>query len=157
MSFTAQFIRYFRLSKMDDVSQTVFSHAFSEIKILIFWLESQWNFLLRAQRRMIVHWFMSWLGPEHAMMESSNRNVFRLTRPLCGEFIDHRCIPLTLASDAEIWCFLWSAPEQTVHQTSRRRWFETPSRSLWRHSNATNHCLSKRWLSSIMRHYVAMR
>ena len=26
----------------------------------------------------------------------------------------HRSIPLTKASDAELWCFLWSAPEQTV-------------------------------------------
>ena len=25
--------------------------------------------------------------------------------------------PLTKASDAELWCFLWSAPEQTVMQT----------------------------------------
>ena len=28
-----------------------------------------------------------------------------------------RWIPLTKASDAELWCFLWSAPEQTVVQT----------------------------------------
>ena len=26
-------------------------------------------------------------------------------------------IPLTKASDAELWCFLWSVPEQTVEQT----------------------------------------
>ena len=25
--------------------------------------------------------------------------------------------PLTNASDEELWCFLWSAPEQTVEQT----------------------------------------
>ena len=25
--------------------------------------------------------------------------------------------PFTKASDAELWCFLWSAPEQTVEQT----------------------------------------
>ena len=30
--------------------------------------------------------------------------------PLCGEFTGHRWIPLTKASDAELWCFLWSAP-----------------------------------------------
>ena len=36
------------------------------------------------------------------------------------------------ASDAELWCFLWSAPEQ-----SRRRWFETSSSSLWRHYKET--------------------
>ena len=33
--------------------------------------------------------------------------------PLWGEFNGHRWIPLTKASGAEIWCFLWSAPEQT--------------------------------------------
>ena len=31
--------------------------------------------------------------------------------PLCGEFTGHRWIPRTKASDAELWCFLWSAPE----------------------------------------------
>ena len=42
------------------------------------------------------------------MMTSSNGNIFRVTGPLCGEFTDHRCIPLREASDAELWCFLWS-------------------------------------------------
>ena len=49
----------------------------------------------------------------HLMM-SSNGNIFRVTGPLCGEFTDQRRFPLTKASDAELWCFLWSAPEQTV-------------------------------------------
>ena len=43
-------------------------------------------------------------------MTSSNRNIFRVTDPLCGEFTDHRWIPLTKASDEELWCFLWFAP-----------------------------------------------
>ena len=30
--------------------------------------------------------------------------------PFVGEFTGHRWIPLTKASDAELWCFLWSAP-----------------------------------------------
>ena len=55
------------------------------------------------------------------MMASSNGNIFRVTGPLCGEFTGHRWTPLTKASDAELWCFLWSAPEQTVEQT-----IETP-------------------------------
>ena len=54
-------------------------------------------------------------------MTSSNGNIIRFTDPLWGEFTDHRLIPFTKASDAELWCFLWSAPEQTVEQT-----FETP-------------------------------
>ena len=48
------------------------------------------------------------------MMTSSNENIFRVTGPLCGEFIGHRWIARSKASDAELWCFLWSAPVQTV-------------------------------------------
>ena len=45
-----------------------------------------------------------------AMVTSSNGNIFHVTGPLCGEFTDHRWIPLTKASDARLCCFLWSAP-----------------------------------------------
>ena len=45
------------------------------------------------------------------MMTSSNWNIFRVTGHLCGAFTGHRWIPRTKASDAELWCFLWSAPE----------------------------------------------
>ena len=44
------------------------------------------------------------------MMTSSKGNPFHVTGLLCGEFTGHRWIPLTKASDAELWCFLWSAP-----------------------------------------------
>ena len=36
---------------------------------------------------------------------------FRVTGHSCGEFIGRRWIPRTKASDAELWCFLWSASE----------------------------------------------
>ena len=49
---------------------------------------------------------------------SSNGNIYRVTVPLYGEFTGHRRIPLTKASDAELWCFLWSGPEQTLIMTS---------------------------------------
>ena len=52
-----------------------------------------------------------------SMMTSSNGNMFRVTGPLWGEFTGHQWIPLTKASDAELWCFLWSAPTQTVEWT----------------------------------------
>ena len=55
------------------------------------------------------------------MMTSSNGNIFRVTGLLCGEFTGHRWIPRTKASDVELWCFLWSAPEPTDEQT-----METP-------------------------------
>ena len=66
-------------------------------------------------------------------MTSSNGNIFRVTGPLCGEFTGHRWIPRTNASDAELWRFLWSGPDKRLDRQSRRPWFETPSRPLWRH------------------------
>ena len=54
-------------------------------------------------------------GPtDGTMMTSSNGTIFRVTGPLCGEFTGPRWIPRTKASDAELWCFLWSASEWTV-------------------------------------------
>ena len=52
------------------------------------------------------------------MMTSPNGNIFRVTGTLFGEFIGHRWILLTKGTDAEFWCFVWSAPEQTVEQTT---------------------------------------
>ena len=57
------------------------------------------------------------------MMKSSNGKNFRITDPYTG----HRSIPLTKASDLRL--NKWSCKQP------RRRWFETPSRSLWRHCN----------------------
>ena len=62
----------------------------------------------------------NWLGSFHSnMITTSNGNIFRVTGPLWGESTSHRWIPLTKAS--ELWCFLWSAPEQTVEQTIERQ------------------------------------
>ena len=65
----------------------------------------------------------------------TNGNIFRVTGPLWGELTGHRWIPLTKASGAELWCFLWSALSKGMSKQSRHRWFETPSRPLWRHCN----------------------
>ena len=54
------------------------------------------------------------------MKTSSNGNIFCVTGSLCGEFAGHRWIPFTKASDAELWCFLWSAPEWMVEWTTMR-------------------------------------
>ena len=43
------------------------------------------------------------------MMMSSNGNVFHVTDSLWGDSTGDRWIPLTKASGAELWCFLWSA------------------------------------------------
>ena len=69
------------------------------------------------------------------MVTSSNGNIFRVTGHLCGEFTGLRWIPRTKASDAELWCFLWSVPDKRLSKQSWGWWFETQSGSLWRHSN----------------------
>ena len=51
------------------------------------------------------------LALRNDMMTSSNGNIFHVTGPLYGEFTGDRWIPPTKASEAELWCFLWSAPE----------------------------------------------
>ena len=51
------------------------------------------------------------------MIPSTNGNIFCITGSLWGESIDDRWIPLTKAGDAELWCFLWCAPKQTIEQT----------------------------------------
>ena len=41
----------------------------------------------------------------------TNGEIFRITGHLCGEFTGPRWISRTKASDADLWCFLWSASE----------------------------------------------
>ena len=53
----------------------------------------------------------AWSKSKQPMMTSSNGNIFRVTGHLCGEFTGPRWISRTKASDAELSCFLWSAPE----------------------------------------------
>ena len=69
------------------------------------------------------------------MMTSSNGNIFRVTGPSWGEITGHRWIPLTKATDTELWCYHWSAHEQTVEQTIMMPLIRDPSRSLWPHCN----------------------
>ena len=78
---------------------------------------------------------------KHYMITSSNGNIFRVTVPLWGECTVPRWIPLTKASDAEHWYFLRSAPGKRLSIQSKKRWFETPSRSLSYHCNVVG-CIS---------------
>ena len=70
------------------------------------------------------------------MITSLNGNIFRVTGPLLGDFNGHRCIPLTKASDAELlFIFFICAFNKRLSKQSWGWWFDTPSRSLWRHCN----------------------
>ena len=76
-------------------------------------------------------------------MTSSNGSIFCVTGPSCGEFTGHRWIPLTKASDAELWCLLWSAPEQTVVHNRDGGDFKRHRA----HYDATVVCTTKLWVN----------
>ena len=52
------------------------------------------------------------MGKFNCIMMSPNGKISRVIGHLWGEFT--RWISLTKAGDVELWCFLWSAPEQTM-------------------------------------------
>ena len=91
--------------------------SLSEANLKGYW----WSiFLNELQTWLLVHNRVHIL--EYYMETSSTGNIFRVIGRLWGD--------PPMASGAELWYFLWSAPEQTVGQI-----IETPSRSLWRHCN----------------------
>ena len=61
------------------------------------------------------------------MMTSSNGNIFRYAGPLCGEFSSQR--PVARSFDV----FFDPSKNKCLSAHSWGWWFETPSRSLWRH------------------------
>ena len=70
------------------------------------------------------------------MVTTSNGNIFRVTGLLCWEFTGNRWMPCTKASDAELKMFFFYLPlNKWLSKQSWVWWFETPSRSLWRHCN----------------------
>ena len=71
-----------------------------------------------------------------AMTTSSNWNILRVTGRLWGESSDDRWSSVTEASDTELWYFFYLRPNRRLSKQFRRGWFETLSRSLWRHCNA---------------------
>ena len=73
------------------------------------------------------------ITPHMFMMTSSNGNIFRVTgfcegnSPETGEFPSQS--PVTRSVDV----FFDLRRNKRLSKQSRRRWFETPSRPLWRH------------------------
>ena len=68
-------------------------------------------------------------------MTSSNGDIFRVTGPLWGYSTGHWWILLTMPSNAGL-CFRQSSTKKKhLSKKSRRWWFETLWRSLWRHCN----------------------
>ena len=65
-------------------------------------------------------------------------NIFRITDPLCGKFIGHRWIPPQRPVSRSFDVFFDLRLNKRFSKQSGRRWFETKSRSLWRHYNDYN-------------------
>ena len=81
-------------------------------------------------------------------MKSSNGNIFRITGHLCGEFTGPRWNPRTqrpVTRSFDAFCDL------RLNKRWRKQWwgwwFETPSRSLWRHSH-TRRFIVQKWTVS---------
>ena len=72
-----------------------------------------WVHAIDAHSMVVVGGMMTSLG--HA-----SGNNFRVISTLWGEATGHWWIPLTKTSDAELWCFLWSAHDQTIEQAIER-------------------------------------
>ena len=80
-----------------------------------------------------------WNSTQHIlpiMITSSNGKIFRVTDPLWGESTGHGGFPLQRPVTRSFHVFFDLHLNKRLSKQSRRRWFETPSRWLWRHCNA---------------------
>ena len=93
----------------------------------------RWTCLLTVKYGHTCFWFSNDTRRLYHMMTSSNENIFRVTGPLCGKFSGHQRIPLTQwPAKRSFGVFLDLCLNKRLSK-SVGQWFETPSRSLWRH------------------------
>ena len=76
-------------------------------------------------------------GYSQFMMTSSNGNIFRVTGPLCGEFTGPGEFPAQEPVTRGFDVFFDLRLNKWLSKQSLGLWFETRSRSLWRHRNVT--------------------
>ena len=108
----------------DSFSQ--WQHSFRRIRIA--GRDVAWKSLLSQTTDVSLMWLVN-----KCMMASSNGNIFRVTSPLWGTplvtggFSSQR--PVTRSFDV----FFELRLNKRLSKQSRRRWFEPPWRSIWRH------------------------
>ena len=66
-------INTLRPRKMAAISQTMFSNAFSWMKMFEFCLRFRWSLFLRVQLTIFHHWFRWWLGADQATSHYLNQ------------------------------------------------------------------------------------
>ena len=69
----ARLLTHWGRDKMDAISQTTFSNAFSWMKMFEFRLKFHWNMFLRVQSTIFQHWFRWWLGAGQATSHYLNQ------------------------------------------------------------------------------------
>ena len=124
------------------------------------WYETPWrpcDVTIMFVHRLVVH-IVNFLRLDQAKftMTSSNEKTFRVTGPLWS--------PVNYTKkgncNAELWCFLWCVPKQTVEHTMYAPVIWDTTMSMWRHCNvleilhaqaAATHCtvwVAKVWLAT---------
>ena len=73
--------------------------------------------------------------PSQTMMTSSNGTIFRVTGPLCGEFIGPGEFPTQRPVTRSFDVYFVLRPNKRLSKQWWGWWFETLSWSLWRHRN----------------------
>ena len=67
------YLTHWGRDKMAAVSQTIFSNAFSWIKMYEFRLKFHWSLILRFKLTVFQHWFRYWLGAAKATSHYLNQ------------------------------------------------------------------------------------
>ena len=66
-------LKHWGRDKMDAISQTTFSSAFSWMKMFEFWLKFHWNLFIRVKLTIFHYWFRLWLGADQATSHYLNQ------------------------------------------------------------------------------------
>ena len=80
------------------------------------------------------------------MMTLSNGSIFRVTGPLCVEF-KAQWSGILIFFSFDLGLNKW------LSKQSRRWWFETPSRSLWRHCNDPGDATTRLFITTLAGRY----
>ena len=127
----------FRDIQLRGISQEITQPSVTKVSLKITHPKLHLNLPWANELNAICNSFTNELRPHYTMMTSSNGNIFRVTGHLCGkspvtgEFPSQR--PVTRSFDV----FFDICLGNRLSKQSTGWWFETPSRSLWRHSTAT--------------------
>ena len=85
-------------------------------------------------------------------MTSSNENIFRVTGRLCRVFTGHRWFPSQRPATRSFDVFFDLRLNKHLSKQSWGWWFETPSRSLWRHRNESSiSCFGSSFINAFFR------